>query len=374
MLNKEPSPRSTIVILTAIAIACIALMLSILSYQFFIIASNKIVDIASHEVRSNVRIEVHDISQILANKLQTVGSLLQTLAESPAIHNNEYKRADIVINTRQQSSSDLTDFYMWLDKNGKINWISNINESTYQKYKGTDLSYRPYFTIPKNTHRTYYSGLIESNDKVPRLYISYPIINTTETGIGTTKGVLTGVVVASIGLDTLGNFLKSQLFPQFNSTIGLLDRNGTILYANGGQQYVGETVFGDKLRSSLSSLHPPESITTPLNNLSSRSFEGKAGSEDIPINGQMNTITYHPVALNGKNFLTLYIIAKHNLTTDVTALINQQRYFTTLIITIIGGRIVYNRVFGFLVEQEAGDSSEYKNCRTCISKRTIKNP
>jgi len=55
------------------------------------------------------------------------------------IHNNEYKRADIVINTRQQSSSDLTDFYMWLDKNGKINWISNINETTYQKYKGTDL-------------------------------------------------------------------------------------------------------------------------------------------------------------------------------------------------------------------------------------------
>ncbi|HYA83926.1 MAG TPA: hypothetical protein VEH06_10820 [Candidatus Bathyarchaeia archaeon] len=87
-------PRSNIVILTAIAIACIALMLSILSYQFFIIASNKIVDIASHEVRSNVRIEVHDISQILANKLQTVGSLLQTLTESPAIHNNEYKRAD----------------------------------------------------------------------------------------------------------------------------------------------------------------------------------------------------------------------------------------------------------------------------------------
>src|SRR5215469_9494017 len=311
MLNKEPSPRSTIVILTVIAIAGIALMLSLLSYQFFIIASNKIVDIASHEVRSNVRIEVHDISQILANKLQTVGSLLQTLAESTAIHNNEYKRADIVINTRQQSSSDLTDFYMWLDKNGKINWISNMNESTYQKYKGTDLSHRPYFTIPRDTHRAYYSGLMESNDKVARLYISYPIINTTETGIGTAKGVLTGVVVASIGLNTLGNFLKSQLFPQFNSTIGLLDRNGTILYANGGQQYVGETVFGDKFRSTLSSLHPPESITTPLNNVSSRSFEGKNGSEDILINGQMKTISYHPVALNGKDFLTLYIIIRN---------------------------------------------------------------
>ena len=82
---------------------------------------------------------MHDISQILANKLQNVGVLLETLSDSPAIHNNEYKRADNVINARQDSSSDLTDFYMWLNKNGKINWISNINETTYQKYKGTDL-------------------------------------------------------------------------------------------------------------------------------------------------------------------------------------------------------------------------------------------
>ena len=216
MLNKEHSPRSNIVILTVIAIACIALILSIFSYQYSTLTSNKIVDIASQEVRSNARIEVHDVSQILANKLQTVGALLQTLAESPAIHNNEYKRADIVINSRQHSSSDLTDFYMWLDKNGKINWISNINETTYQKYKGTDLSYRPYFTIPKYTHTVYYSSLIESNDKVPRLYISYPVINTTGTGTG--MGTFTGVVVASIRLETLGNFLKSQIFPQFNST------------------------------------------------------------------------------------------------------------------------------------------------------------
>jgi hypothetical protein len=143
--------------------------------------TNKIVDIASQEMRSNARIEVHDISQILANKLQTVGSLLQTLAESPAlVSKTSLQRAAIVINSRQESSGDLTDFCMWLDKNGKINWISNINESTYRKYKGADVSYRPYFAIPKYTHRAYYSGLIESNDKVPRLYISYLIINTTE--------------------------------------------------------------------------------------------------------------------------------------------------------------------------------------------------
>jgi FAD binding domain len=160
MVNKERTPITNIVILAVVAV--IALTLSILSYQYSILTSNKIIDVASQEVRSNTRIEVHDISQILANKLQTVRALLQTLSESPAIHNNEYKRADIVINTRQRSSSDLTDFYMWLDKNGKINWISNINESIYQKYRGTDLSYRPYFTIPRLVLQIEYSDIDSS--------------------------------------------------------------------------------------------------------------------------------------------------------------------------------------------------------------------
>ena len=359
MLDKQRSPGTNIVILAVIA--SIATVLSIFSYQYSIHNSNKIVDIASQEVRSNTKIEVHDISLILANKLQTVGALLQTLAESPALHNNEYKRADIVINSRQHSSSDLTDFYMWLDKNGKINWISNINQTTYQKYKGTDLSYRPYFTIPKVTHTAYYSSVIESNDKVPRLYISYPVINTTGTSTSTSNGIVTGVVVTSIRLQTLGNFLSNQLFPQFNSTIGLLDRNGIILYASNAQQYVGEYIFGDKFQSVLTtSLHPPESKNL-LNNLMKNSLQGYTGSGDVLINGKMNTIAYQPVLVNGKNFLFLYISAQHNLANDVTALIDQQRYFTILVVAIIAAVAI---IISFLV------FSWNKRLNTIVNTRT----
>jgi len=350
MLDKERSSRTNIVILAVIA--GIALVLSIFSYEYSILTSNKIHDIASQEVRSNAKIEVHDISLILANKVQTIGALLKTLAESPAIHNNEYKRADIVINSRQHSSSDLTDFYMWLNKDGKINWLSNINETTYQKYKGTDLSYRPYFTIPKDTHTVYYSSLIESNDKVPRLYISYPVINTT--GTRTSTGTFTGVVVASIRFETLGNFLKNQIFPQFNSTIGLLDRNGIILYTNpnqigittNAQQYVGEYVFGDKFQSVLSSSFPPPESKNLLNDLIKKSLQGNTGAGDILINGKMNTIAYQPVVLGKKNFLTLYISAQHSLASDVSALIDQQRYFTLLVVTIIAAVAI---IVAFLV-------------------------
>jgi hypothetical protein len=95
LLKKERISKTNIVILAVVA--TVAVGVSIFSYQYSTFTSNKIGDIASQEIRSNARIEVHDLSQILANKVQTVGALLQTLAESPAIHNNEYKRADIVL-------------------------------------------------------------------------------------------------------------------------------------------------------------------------------------------------------------------------------------------------------------------------------------
>ena len=245
MVDKGRSPRTNIILLAIIA--GIASMLSIFSYQYSIVTSDKIAGIASQEVRSNVRIEVHDLTQILGKQLQTVSALLQTLTPSPLIQNNQdQKSAFVLFNSRQNSTSELTNFYMWLDSNGKIVWISNMNQYIYQKYRGTDLSYRPYFTVPKSTHAAYYSSLIDSNDNIPRLYLSYPIFN------GTT-GIFKGVVVAGINIYTLGNLLKNQLFPQFNSTIGLLDRNGIILYTN-PQQYVGENVFGNKFQSALSSL------------------------------------------------------------------------------------------------------------------------
>ena len=334
MLDKQRSP---LVILAVIV--SIALVLSIFSYQYSILTSNKIRDIASQEVRSNARIEVHGLTQILGKQLQTVSALLQTLTPSPLLQNDQdQKSAFVLFNSRQNSTNELTNFYMWLDREGKIVWISNMNQSTYQKYRGTDLSYRPYFTVPKVTHTAYYSALIDSNDKVPRLYISYPIINSS-------TGIFKGVVVTGINVYTLGNLLKNQLFPQFNSTIGLLDRNGIILYTN-PQQYVGDYIFGNKFQSVLSSLlRPPESITL-LNNLIRTSLQGSTGAGDILANGKMSTIAYEPVLVKGQYFLTLYISAQHNLATDVTALINQQQYFTMLIIAIIGAVAI---IIAFLV-------------------------
>jgi signal transduction histidine kinase len=312
-----------------IAIAVVAILLSVFSYQYYTFTANKISNIATHEVETNAQIQVHDLSQILSNKFESISNLLLTLADSPAIHNNEYKRAYTIIDTRQLYSHQLTDFYMWLDKNGKMNWLSNINQSSYQKYKGVDLSYRQYFSIPRDNHTAYYSSLLESNDKVPRLYISYPVFNTTIKG---SEGIFTGVVVASMKANILGNTLQNQLIPQFNSSVGLLDRKGIVLYSN-TPSFIGKNVFGSEIQSSFSTL--PQETKTSLNNLIKTSLNGGKGSGEISAGGMKSTISYEPVNVNGKHFLTLYIIAPHNLASDVNILINQQKDISTIIIIAI---------------------------------------
>jgi hypothetical protein len=147
---KSAISKHSIILLAAIA--GLAVILSIISYQYSSSTSNDIVDIASQEIRSNARIEVHDLSKLLANRLETINVIIQTLTDAPAIQNNESQRSQVIINNRQNHTKDLTDFYMWLDQSGKIVWISNINSTAYQKYKGLDLSYRPYFTVLLTHH------------------------------------------------------------------------------------------------------------------------------------------------------------------------------------------------------------------------------
>ena len=326
-----------------IAISATAIILSILAYQYSNSISTKVVDIATQEIRSNAIIQAHDLSEILANRIESIIPLLQTLADSPAIQNNEYQRARLIIDFRQNYTSDLTDFYMWLDKDGKIVWISNINSTAYQQYKDFDLSYRPYFTMAKNTSMEYYSSVIESNDKVPRYFLSYPLlskqggeyrdVNATE------KGSFMGVVVAGIRTSILGELLKNQLLPQFNSTIGLVDKNGLVLYAN-SQSFVGKNIFGKEIQSALSTLLSARSrdqLNEALKSSVNSDDGGSSSSIDvISKQGTVNTIAFSPVLLNGTNFLTLYVAAPHNLAGDVASAINEQKYLSILIITIIG--------------------------------------
>ena len=339
MLRGLAISRNSLLILLAIGVT--AIILSVLAFQYSNSISTKVVDIATQEIRSNAIIQAHDLSEILTNRLESIIPLLQTLADAPALQNNEYQRARLIIDYRQNYTGSLTDFYMWLDKDGKIVWISNMNSTTYQQYKGFDLSYRPYFTMARDSGMEYYSSVIESNDKVPRYFISYPILSKQggeyRGSNATEKGSFMGVVVAGIRTSILGDLLESQLLPQFNSTIGLLDKNGLVLYAD-TQSFVGKNIFGKELQSALSTLLSPRSYQQ-LNEALKGSINNNASSGSIDAiskQGTVNTIAFSPVLLNGTNFLNLYVAAPHNLAGDVASAITEQKHFSILIIIIIG--------------------------------------
>ena len=294
--------------------------------------SNEILNQAANDIRSNAEIEVHAISEILEKSVDAITDNLELIAEAPSIRNNDTSAFNL-INLGQDISANLTDFYMWLDAEGKIVWISNLNESTYQRYKGTDLSYREYFSVPRETAEAYYSSVIDSNDNVSRLYISYPVFEDSRTHntSSSTNVQFDGIVTAGIRIDRLGDFLQSTVPEKYNSSIGLIDNDGTILYTSSNQSLIGLNAFGEEFQSIL-----PPYMNDSFNNLLRDSLtKPTANVFDITYQGNTTSVAYQPVSLENHSIATLYIRASHNLAENVQKLMSQQFFFSIIIYIVI---------------------------------------
>jgi len=324
--------KSNIVLL--LVIAAIGTSLSILSYQYSSVTAKDIAEIASQEIRSNARIEAHDLSELLIHDIQSITNNLRTLVAAPAIHNNMTTLTQVLIDSAQASTKVLTDGYYFLDQNGRLIAWSNSNGSSFGKSKSLDLGSLEYFIVPRKTHSPYYTSVMTSADNVPRLYIAFPImvpeakfdkggsINVTKT--------FKGVIVAAVSVNSIGKSLQSELSPEIISNVGLMDKNGVFLYAR-NHALIGKNYLGDEFQSSV----PPE-IKDSYDGILGRSLQGKSGAEDITVRGNTTTISYQPVTIDGKRLWTLYIGSPHSLTSNVGLLIDQQKNFSTLAVVAIG--------------------------------------
>lgn len=322
-------------------IVMVAISLSIVSYQYSAFTSERIQTIAVRDIRSNAEIQAHDLSNSLSNKLSDISSNLQIIAQTPAVQDNDFQGGRIVLNAAESATGEIVDFYMWLDKDGRIIWISNTNQTTYEQYKGLDLSYRSYFIAPKDTGKSYYSSVTESNDGIPRLYISYPILGAQQENAGgiisasniVTANEFKGIVAAGLRTDVLGRLLEQELSPKLQSQVVLLDHRGIILYSE-EPSFVGKNVFGVRFQSFLSSISP-ETMNS-MNAGLEDALNGNAGSMQIPMESQKSTLAYEPVSVDGQEFGVLYVLAPHEQAADVAALIEQQKNLSTFIILLIG--------------------------------------
>jgi signal transduction histidine kinase len=341
-LSLSKRSRRNLGIITIII--AIAISLSLISYQYSQYSAAQIEEISIRDTRSNAEIQAYDLSNALARKLNDITSLLRIIGGAPAIQEGNLSRAASIFNEAQSATSDLIDFYMWLDKEGKIVWISNINQTVYEQYKGSDLSYRLYFSEPKATHNVYYSSIVDSNDRINRLYVSYPIIGKdvspqlsplAVTG-SSLEDEFRGTVVAGIRTDVLGRYLESQISPNLEGQVGLIDRTGLILYSK-DTEYVSKNVFGVRFQSFLQSLGS-ETIRTMSSGFK-LGLQGYSGSEEVSINGK-SAFVYTPILLEGNQFGVLYIIAPYTQVAQVTALVENQKNLSMLLIIAIGASAV----------------------------------
>lgn len=303
----------------------VGMSLSFLSYHYSGIIADQIANVASNDIRSNAIIETDGLSRTLLHIIDPVSTNLEIL--SKLVNSSNVDQTQALIDSIQNSTKNLTEGYYWIDEKGKIVSISNVNPNKIHSFDSIDLSNREYFVIPKDTMSKYYSSAIESIDKIPRLYISFPILEK----LNSSKNIFKGVVVSSIKIHELGNFLQSELTPQVASNVGLMDKNGVIIYSR-NPVLIGKNYLDSRFQSLI-----PKEIKEPYNSILEKSLRGSSGADDLLLmGGNKTTISYQPVYIGGKYLWTLFVSAPHQLATEVGILINNQKNFSTSMVLTIG--------------------------------------
>jgi signal transduction histidine kinase/uncharacterized protein YcfL len=308
--------------------------LSIISYQSASFTADEIKKIAEEDIKSNARIQAYDLSRILVHSLDSINSNLKVLTSSPFLFESDIDQVQNLLYSAQSSTLNITDAYYWIDVNGRIVTSSKI----YQTDKANeilDTQNQPFFLNPKKTLTPYYSTSITSKGSPSSfLYISYPLIKQQilkyQNNTYNAKQIFNGVLVAAISVKSLGIFLQNEMTSSIIGNVGLMDRDGVIIYAR-NQSLIGNNYMSKEFQSLI-----PNDLRESYNKIIKKGLEGKSLAEDLTYNGSAITLSYEPIVINGKFLWTLYVSFPHQLASNVGSLIAQQNNFSTLIVVITG--------------------------------------
>jgi signal transduction histidine kinase len=313
------------------AIATVAVLLAFTSYQFFNDAANRIIEVAAAEDRTSARILAHDLANSLSNKLEGVQQNVQIIAQSPSVQDRDIENVKALLRATQQTSDDLTDFYGWLDGDGRIVWASSAGEnSDAARFVGVDRSDRDWFTGARDAKEGYAISAIDSLDGIDRLFISYPII-------GSQSGGFEGVIYAGVPLAKVNDFLASQLYPEKEIATDLVDMKGTILQAK-HPDLLGMNFFSEEYQAAIGgySTRFQELVRQALADPSSG-----PGAADFIYGGQAASAAYSYVKVGGTDFAVVFARVPHVIAADVEALIDQQRFASVARMAVVGSAAVF---------------------------------
>jgi len=342
--------KGTILVFSTFII--ISLVLSLFYYQYHIRVTEEIRELATSDVKSNLEIQIQGLSKLLNENIDSILDNLKIVSNTENIGNQQIETSELE-SLAEDTSTDLADTYIWIDKEGRIVWSSKGNIPS--QISEMDTNNQEFFSIPKNTLTPSIGGLfLNSKDDGIKWYVSYPILleeeiptnnynnknddgNNLQQIQSITNKKFNGIIMALIDAETLGQFLQERIPQKYDASINLFDMKGDILFST-NHLFTGKDILNLELDNPLlTNIH--NSIISLLNS---------TFSNDDPvvynIPEEKLSIAYQPVYLDyvehGQEqkyepFTILSLSTIHKLANDVASLIEQERVFSILVILSI---------------------------------------
>ncbi len=330
----------------------ISFLLSLFYYQYHIIITEEIRELATSDVKSNIEIQIHDLSKLLDENIDSILDNLKIVANNEKFDSQEIRKSELA-SLSTDAATDLGDLYIWINKDGEVVWSSEGD--FYFKVNEIDVNSQDFFYTPRDTLKPSI-GSVFFDSKYTNLegwYVSYPIISEKEITTsdysdkgndnnshqlqGITQKEFNGVVMALIDAETLGQFLQQKIPQKYDASINLFDMDGNIVYST-DPFFMTKDIYSLDLDNPLvTNIH--NSVISLLN---SSFYNDNSVVYDIP--ERKVSIAYQPVYLDYSQhkqeqkyqpFTILSLSATHKLANDVSYLLDQERLFSILVIVAI---------------------------------------
>ncbi|MPZ07205.1 MAG: hypothetical protein GEU26_12465 [Nitrososphaeraceae archaeon] len=350
-------PRRSYVLFT-ILIVCSGI-LSFFSYYYSSLAARQIVELASEDIRSNAKIQAHDLGSILSNALSSVATNLGILTTFQETVEQQYGNIENpILDIVQQSSSGLFVQYLKLNRDGQILWPnSSSTTSNYTNFIFSTLAEQALDDFNNESRDSDNNNILQSTlflsnairepatDKTYSLML-YPQIENSNHTDDSVSGIFTREVMAAlIGFDHDNNNRASMLNRQSSDEVKqnivlLADSENVILESNNNSligmpisQYFNQMTIPNSALDNKSS--DSESFAAQVQ-ASVQTDASEPLSLDVMLGGSKMSLISEPIYLGDKHVWTLYVLAPHLLTHDVNALFDLQNNFSSLMIILIG--------------------------------------
>jgi signal transduction histidine kinase len=360
-------PRRSYLLLT-ILILCSG-VLSFLSYYYSSLAAKQIIELASDDIRSNARIQAHDLGSILSNALNTVATNLEIIAIFQETLEQQSSIESSIFDIIQQSTSGLTVQYLQLSHDGRIIWSNSNSSSTDRGGRGVAITSSNVTNIIPNAiveqisrnfnnersgddNNTTFEIKFLSNtifepvtDKMYSLMVYHSVGNSDHMSDSVTNLSAGNVMAALIEFDhdnnKRTNMFNRQSSAEVKQNIVLLtDKENVILESNNNSligipisHYFNQmTILDPSLQNNGSGF---ASLKAKVQ-ASVQTSANEPSSSDVLVDGNKMSLISEPIYLGDEHVWTLYVIAPHLLTHDVNTLFDIQNNFSSLMIILIG--------------------------------------